>query len=340
MKILLTDNELKHTLAAVRYLALEGYQVSVLESKYGCCHFSRYVNRYIVYNIRDSSNIGDYRDIILDEIKKNKYDLLIPISAYSVKCVAKYNKEFNKHTNIVVANYKKVNIALSKKLSYNIVKNMGIPAPATFFPQEIDELDNLQSRITYPIVIKALLEGGGGIVDYAYDYNDLLTKYNLMCKERGFYKGNLPMLQEYIDGIGWGLFALYESGSCKRIFMHRRIREYPPSGGPSCCAESVYDESLKYYGIKILDYLEWNGVAMVEFRRRHDDGKFFFMEINPKFWGSLELSLAAGVNFPVLLARMAAGENIGYSERYKVGLRFHWSLEGDIKHALKRPGEA
>ena len=90
-------------------------------------------------------------------------------------------------------------------------------------------------------------------------------------------------------------------------------------------------------GKELLDALNWHGVAMVEFKREERTGHLYLMEINPKFWGSLDLALASGVNFPVLDVCMALGEDIPYSEDYQVGLKFYWPLDGEIRHILENP---
>jgi predicted ATP-grasp superfamily ATP-dependent carboligase len=46
---------------------------------------------------------------------------------------------------------------------------------------------------------------------------------------------------------------------------------------------------------------------MVEFRRSSKHGRFFLLEINPRFWGSLPLAVACGFNFPYLLCLLALG---------------------------------
>ncbi len=144
------------------------------------------------------------------------------------------------------------------------------------------------------------------------------------------------MIQEFIPGFGCGFFAVYQDGTCKQTFMHRRIREVPPSGGVSCCAESYYDQRLMEYGKRLLDRLEWHGVAMVEFRYDERDQDYKLMEVNPKFWGSLDLALEAGVEFPYYLCQMARGRQLEYSEDYNRHLRYHWLLN-DLQHVLMRP---
>ena len=119
--------------------------------------------------------------------------------------------------------------------------------------------------------------------------------------------------------------------------MHRRIRENPPSGGASCCAESFYDCKLMEYGVRLLDHMKWHGVAMVEFRYDEVDRDYKLLEINPKFWGSLDLALACDVDFPYYLCQLAAGESLAYSEEYNRNLRFHWPLSGDFQHCWQQP---
>jgi len=142
------------------------------------------------------------------------------------------------------------------------------------------------------------------------------------------------MLQEYITGAGCAFFAVYNKGKCGLTFQHKRVREYPVSGGASVCAESYKNDLVQKYGKRLLDALNWHGVAMVEFKL-NNKGIPILMEINPKFWGSTDLALEAGVNFPKALIDILNGKEISYSEKYSYPFKFHWSLHGDIIHGLE-----
>jgi predicted ATP-grasp superfamily ATP-dependent carboligase len=148
------------------------------------------------------------------------------------------------------------------------------------------------------------------------------------------------MLQEYVPGEAYGFFALFNQGKVRATFMHRRIREYPVTGGPSTTAESVYDPELKALGLRLLEALNWHGVAMVEFKKDSRDGGFTLLEINPKFWGSLGLAIASGVDFPYLAARMAVEGDVEPVSDYRVGVRFRWPLPDDVLHVLANPRAA
>ncbi len=189
----------------------------------------------------------------------------------------------------------------------------------------------------FPVVIKGKSEIMKGRPLYANSADQLLNMVTVWRQGMSSEMTPFSIIQQYIDGVAVGFFALYQHGQCKQVFMHQRIQEVPPSGGPSCCAVSIYESDLLETGKKILDVLSWHGVAMVEFKRERNTGDLYLMEINPKLWGSLDLAIVSGVDFPVLDVRLALGENIPYSEDYRVGLKFHWPLDGELSHIRENP---
>ena len=87
----------------------------------------------------------------------------------------------------------------------------------------------------------------------------------------------------------------------------------------------------------MLDILQWHGVAMVEFKKDSRTGEYVLMEINPKFWGSLDLSIASGVDFPYLACRMALDGDIEPVFSYRVGTKFRWLFPGEVFHGMTNP---
>jgi predicted ATP-grasp superfamily ATP-dependent carboligase len=139
-----------------------------------------------------------------------------------------------------------------------------------------------------------------------------------------------------LEGEGRGVFLLIWDGELKAAFCHRRLREKPPWGGVSVYCESVpLDQNLLEKSFALLKALDWQGVAMVEFKVDRSDGQAKLMEVNGRFWGSLQLAIDAGINFPLLLYRLATGENIPGQFEYRVGLKSRWLL-GDLDHLLIR----
>jgi predicted ATP-grasp superfamily ATP-dependent carboligase len=150
--------------------------------------------------------------------------------------------------------------------------------------------------------------------------------------------GSLPasafpiLLQERIVGPGVGVFLLLRDGAPAAAFAHRRIREKPPSGGVSVYRESIpLDADLLERSVALLRHFDWDGVAMVEYKVDESTGTPYIMEINGRFWGSLQLAVDAGVDFPRLLVEGGSHPLDGYA----VGVRSRWEW-GDVDHLLAR----
>lgn len=137
------------------------------------------------------------------------------------------------------------------------------------------------------------------------------------------------LLQEFIPGRGAGIFALYNHGTALSFFAHRRLREKPPGGGVSVWSESCQpDPKIEQQARAILDRVQWHGVAMVEFRV-DDQGKAWLMEVNTRFWGSLQLAIDAGFDFPWLLYQSCILKQEIGAPQWQAGNRLRWWL-GDF----------
>ena len=102
------------------------------------------------------------------------------------------------------------------------------------------------------------------------------------------------------------MFALFDRGRLVAEFSHRRLREKPPAGGASVLSESLpVDPRLREFALRMLGPIGWHGVAMMEYKQDRRTGDFVLMEVNGRFWGSLELAVAAGVDFPFLACQLA-----------------------------------
>jgi len=88
---------------------------------------------------------------------------------------------------------------------------------------------------------------------------------------------------------------------------------------------------MKEYASRLLEALNWHGIAEVEFRLDPRDGIPKLMEINGRFWGSLEVAIASGVDFPYLLYRLTVDGDVQKVLNYRVGIKSRW-LEGDLMH--------
>lgn len=345
MNILITDGGYKHTLAALRALSRNGHAVSVVGGGLTQSQISRHCkNSYKPAQTGYFDSQLTQVDIapLIKFIKTNAIELIVPISAHSVIFFAKNKKCFSGYVNLLLPELDAVSLCFDKQKSAEYVSRFDIKTPKTYHFSSVADIEANVNRVNFPVVAKSSSELQSLPTSYYDTAHDLLLNIRRIEAHLVRQKLDFPLIQERVVGHGEGYFALYRNGQELAYFMHKRIRELPASGGSSTCAESIFAEDLLTAGRKILSSLKWNGVAMVEFKRSHDDGELYFMEVNPKFWGSLDLSIQSGVDFPNRLADLfinkapqeASADN---GNTYRTGVRYSWPLDGDLQHAVEKP---
>jgi len=139
------------------------------------------------------------------------------------------------------------------------------------------------------------------------------------------------LVQGDVPGEGVGIFILMVNGHPRARFAHRRIHEVPHTGGVSSFRESVHFPEIEAHALSVLRRIGWNGVAMLEYRRDPASGDFRLLELNARFWGSLHLALAAGVDFPRLLLDSWLGAREP-EPSWRAGVRCRQTIPGELQH--------
>jgi predicted ATP-grasp superfamily ATP-dependent carboligase len=216
---------------------------------------------------------------------------------------------------------------------------LGIMVPAQKVVRDAEDLASVDvSPLRYPVVIKPARSVSECLgpratfsVSYACDEKELTRKIRVLPPAA------FPLLlQERIVGPGIGIFLLLWDGQVMAEFAHQRLTEKPPSGGVSVYRESiVLDENLRDQSVALLKRFNWRGVAMVEYKRDSASGQSYLMEINGRFWGSLQLAIDSGVDFPRILIGCALGESFDGVPTYHAGVRSRWWW-GQIDHVVGR----
>jgi predicted ATP-grasp superfamily ATP-dependent carboligase len=228
--------------------------------------------------------------------------------------------------------------AFDKQQTTRLAESLGIAVPNTKVISSRSEAEQSSRTFEYPVVLKprsseeVSVDGrvlSTGAPRYAKDSAEFLAAYDEMSN-----RCSSLLVQQFIEGVGAGYFALLHEGELRAEFAHRRIRDVRPTGSGSAVRESVEpDPQVREAALKILRALRWHGVAMVEFRQR-PDGTPVFMEVNGRFWNSLPLAVYAGVDFPALVAQMAERGDIEMPSGYREKLRCRWFL-GDFRHLVE-----
>ncbi len=334
-EVFITDGHWRKSLAAVRALGRKGIKVTVGESTcLATAAFSRHCHRAVVYP-SPNNRPSEFVNFLFEELSHRSYQMLLPMEDETLHLISRYHAEFSRLTYLPIVSFEKLSFAQRKDKILQMAEKHGIPIPKTWYIDDISQINKLKNSLPYPIVIKPKKSSGAVGICYSKQPGDLMEQY-LSVHQRFPY----PLIQELIpqEGPGYGAsFLLDERGRVKASFVHKRLREYPVTGGASTLRESVRRDDIRDMAQVLLNALNWFGVGMVEFKVDPRDNIPKLMEVNPRFWGSLSLAVQAGVNFPYLLYRMSRGESFKPVEHYQIGKRCRWLLPGDILHFIYNP---
>jgi predicted ATP-grasp superfamily ATP-dependent carboligase len=331
-RVLVTDGEFKHTLGIVRALASSGHEVHVLarSSRAPAVH-SRAVRDWQSM----PADPAAYAPTLLDAASRMAPVSVVLVGSDAMRAGDGLRAAWPQGVRVALPPPDSYAIAMAKDRTAELARSVGVDTPRTRLVASPAELADAWRELGSPLVLKSAREEGIKALRYVRTESELVPAFE---RVRADATAGI-MAQEYVAGDGWGFSALYWNGRRVRSLMHRRVREWPPTGGASAAAESVPDcPPLERAGTALLDALRWHGVAMVEFKG-DPARRLTLIEINAKFWGSHDVALAAGVRFPCDLVALLEGRDVRDlgPQPAVPRVRFTWPLGGDLWHGLFRP---
>lgn len=330
MSCIVTDARYRMSLAVIRSLGRAGVRV-IAQEEAGVSSLDAlgFHSRYASERVLTASPRSRPRSFVDDLMRVGeKGDVLIPVSLSGILAVLERVDEVKTRFRLALPSCAAVRTANDTGELLAVAERIGLRVPRTLVFGPGEDPSGVFGQLAFPVVVK-YREGEGLGLPPARRYaivrqeESFLPIYRKMAAIQAS-----PLVQEYVSGDGWGMSAVMNASSDPvAVFCHRRLREYPVTGGPSSFCESVHDAELVERGIRLLTELRWHGVAMVEFKRDFVSGEFVLMEVNPRFWGSLPLAIASGVDFPHILYRVANGEDLRPVAGYRAGVRMRYLFQ-------------
>ncbi|MBM3788737.1 MAG: hypothetical protein FJW35_00135 [Acidobacteria bacterium] len=327
----------RSALAAVRALAAEGAQAYAGGTRpLGQAFHSRHAAGRVRYPHPaqgDEAFIGR----LADECRRLGIDVVLPTSDYVIESMSRRRDLLADVVSFTLPPADGLAVARDKQRTVELARSLGLDTPVTACPADADELRRAAAQFRFPVVVKPRKSLGAVGFQLVLSKDELLDGYG---RSRGIsddvFDFNRPLIQEYIPGEVHDACVLAREGELAAGLTQRRIRMYPPGGGAGVLNETTWEPDLLERAGALLRALRWHGPAQVEFKLDPQSGRACLLEINGRFWGTLDLSVQAGMNFPWLAARLALGLPVRAPERYRVGLQYRWPLPFGLLLALQR----
>lgn len=335
-RVLVTDADSPKALAIVRAAGRQHEVWTAAESSLALAGWSRYAARHLKYGFTSSD---DFPAWLIEVCTTNRINVVITPEESSSLLAAQHEDQFKKRgihlTNLPL---RALEIAMDKAATVSAAKEIGIPIPATRTLQETKDAVEAAHELGYPVVVKPrfsrywtghefIASDGVGYAATDEQLRALMALHDPRLPP--------PLLQQFIPGSGCGVCVLLaRDGTLCAEFAHDRLRDYRPTGSGSVLRRSVQvDPHLRELSLNLLRRIGAYGVAMVEFRIDNRTDEAYLMEINGRFWGSLQLAIDAGVNFPALLVDLAMGKPVK-KPTYREDVVLRWWI-GDLVRTIR-----
>lgn len=316
-KILLIGASTQSAIYVAKQYKKYGLNVSIIDWHKIPIDKSRYIDEY--YTIGSPiTDLSDFVTNLISLINKEKFDCVLPIHDPAVQVCQKYYSEISTYTRIIGLNKEEIQLyATDKWKLFEQAKNTGFKIPKSYLVTNLDEAYSAITELSFPCVIKPrsssvilnnkVLELSVRFANNKEEYIDTVREYINVVN---------VIVQEYLEGYGIGYNIISNQGKILNQYIHCRINE---NHGVSTYRETLAIDtfSLKSLISNLVSQIQWNGVAMIEFRICK--GVPYLMEMNGRFWGSIELGIRSGLNYPVQLYEMQVlNKNIQTDIKYKL----------------------
>ena len=287
-------------LTIVRSLGRQGLRV-VLGTQYprSLPASSRYVSAVIPFPPY-AARLDDWWNKLEEVLREKRFELVIPASDGGLVPIALARQRFEPLATLAVPGDFAFEHTYRKDKTLEMASGLGVPLPPGIFVHDRAALAALRdSGLDLPVVVKPVsskIWRDGRRMDktvrLARSWEEAET-YGAELLEIGG-----AIIQNAFRGIGVGQEFLADRGEILTALQHERVHE-PLGGGGSYYRRTVpLDPEMLRHSRRMLEYMRWTGVAMIEYKLNRETGEFTLIEINGRFWGSLPVAVSAGVDFP------------------------------------------
>lgn len=338
------------TLTIARSLAKRGISVIVgdeskgLKSYFGEAMLSKYVSKRFLYPSPQNFPEDFIRKI--NQISRQYgANVLFPVGADTYVTISAYRDLLSKDIKMVLADDTLIQRTHDKYECVKYAESIGIHVPQTLLLNDISDGEDLK-KFGVPLIVKPRRGSGNfgvKIVDTASGVLSLKDKRNKkndkILKKKYvrvlIYDDSDFLVQEFVDGHIVDACTICNKGKVKAILTQLRVKTLPPEGGYGVMNRTVSIPEVRDMAEHLLTGLRWHGVAQIEFKYDTKSGQYKLMEFNPKFWGTLGLAVAAGIDFPYLAFRIAAGEEVEERYSFAENCVFRWVIPNEFGHVLQ-----
>ena len=312
-RAILTYSRAWHSLAICRSLGRQGIEVYCgEEAPFAACFFSKYCSGSFQYPSVTEDPEG-FVDFLVEKVKELKPAdgepyVLLPVHK-ETWLIARNRERFEPHISVPLTSFDNMERTHDKGRLADLAEELKIPIPGTRQFRSLDDVYRAIPEMTFPVFLKMRAAAAGIGLKKCNTPEELTTHFQRFVEGYGLKPDQYPLVQDFVPGEDYCYSALYDQGRPIASMTYHNIRSFPRGTGAGAVRETVDLPEADAAAGKLLTHLNWHGIAQLDFRVG-DDGQVYLIELNPRFFGGLSQAVAANVDYPHLLYRIASGERV------------------------------
>ena len=331
MTVGILDGQTIQALIFAKQLKGKGHKVILFCSEklsYG--YMTRYASKKIICP-SSKKNISAYHEFILNYVKDNTVDVLIPMNDDSAKYLSSNKTALLKHANFSIPDLDVFMKGYDKNQLMQVCNKNNFPHPKTIDLEKNITLIN-NSNFKFPALIKPNETSGARGFTMVNNLDEVQKVYPSLKKKYGKCH-----LQQFIPSGGrqFKVQILINNQEELLSTVIEKKRFYPIRGGSSCYNKTIENDSLVNLCFNVLNTIKWKGFADFDLIEDPRDGRILIMEINPRVPACIKACVVSGVDFPNAIVNLSLGKT-NNTYKYSPGkfLRYFsmdllWLLKSD-----------
>lgn len=294
------------------------------------------VHRLPPYNLDPATWIGSVQALLAH----HDLQLVVPCDDRSILPLRRHREAWG-GTRIALPNDVAFDAFFDKQATRTLAERAGVPvAPGEGLTGETtpDAAARLAGRYGLPLALKPRRSFDLDQIASRRSVAILATEEALRAALAGLDRPEEYLVEGFFEGRGVGVSVLAAEGEVLQAFQHHRVYESGPTGGSTYRVSAALDPALLAATEAMARASALHGVAMFEYRRNPGTGQFVLLEVNARFWGSLPLAIAAGIDFPAQLYDLLVHGRRHPRIHYRVG-QYGRSLTNDAYRLVRDIGE-
>jgi carbamoyl-phosphate synthase large subunit len=258
----------------------------------------------------------NYVEIITEICQKENIGAIISLNDLELPILADHKEHFkNNGVKILVSNQQATDICFDKWKTVEFAQKIGIGTPQTYLNLQSALVALEKGDLLFPLVIKPRWGSASIGIEFPESMEELELSFKLLQKKlfRSMLATisktdaeNAILIQEKIDGTEYGLDILNDlEGNNLSVYVKEKLAM---RAGETDKAVLRNHPAIEEIGKRIGENL--NHIANLDCDIFEKDGKYYLLEMNPRFGGGYPFSQMSGANFPAVIYALLKNEPV------------------------------